>query len=52
MTKKHFIEAAKIIRDIKPKRTRAWTATKFATLFRKCNDRFDKKKFFEACNVK
>ena len=52
MTRKHFVEAAKIISDISDVSERKRTAVRFATLFRKFNDRFDSSKFFKACNVK
>ncbi len=52
MTRKHFIIAAKIIHDIPRTTERATTAMRFATLFHQINKRFDRKRFFEACNVK
>jgi len=52
MTRKHFIEAAEIIKAISKKKERERTAYRFATMFRKFNKRFDSAKFFRACNVK
>ena len=51
MYKKHFEEAARIIRDISNKNQRKATAIRFATLFRKFNSRFNQTRFFKACNL-
>ena len=52
MIKKHFVEAAKIVSGISNDQERKMTAIRFATLFRKFNERFDNDKFFKACKVK
>jgi len=52
MTKKHFVEAAKMISRIRDKRERKRSAVRFATLFRKFGKRFDSERFFIACKVK
>lgn len=51
MTKKHFEEAARIIKDIANDQERHKTAIRFATLFRQFNPRFDSGRFFRACGV-
>ena len=49
MTRKHFKEAAEIIKLISDPEERKRSAVRFATLFRKSNPRFDSDKFFRAC---
>jgi len=51
MTRKHFREAADIIKSIVDLGDRKKTAVRFATLFRISNKRFDAIKFFKACEV-
>lgn len=51
MTKKHFIEAADMVKSISDERERKRTATLLATFFCKFNSRFDSSKFFTACDV-
>lgn len=51
MTRKHFREAANIIKDIINIDERKRAAIRFATLFRQFNPRFDNNRFFSACEV-
>jgi hypothetical protein len=53
MTKKHFIEAAKVVtamRDVGPTAP-VISATAFVKLFESDNPRFDRARFFDACNL-
>ena len=52
MTRKHFREAAEIVKSIRYLKERKKTAVRFATLFRRFNKKFDSVKFFRACGVK
>lgn len=51
MTRKHFREAASIIKGISDPDERKKTAIRFATLFRQANPRFSSDKFFRACEI-
>ena len=50
-TKKDFIAAAKTIATITDKNEQKMVANNFCDIFSKQNPRFDKQKFFTACNV-
>jgi len=51
MTRKHFILAANLIKKIENIDERRKAAEVNAKIFLKANPRFDKVKFFTACNV-
>ena len=50
-TKKDFIQAAKTISEIENSEKRKEIAETYCTTFAQSNPRFDKNKFFTACNV-
>lgn len=50
-TRKHFELAASIIRKIEDEAERKLIARKTAAGYEKQNPRFDKKRFYKACNV-
>lgn len=50
MTRKHFIEIAKIVAAIDDHRTRWWLTSQLASVFKTVNHRFDSEKFRAACN--
>lgn len=52
MTKKDYINAAKIISSKDSLKERTMLAEAFAELFQKDNDRFNMSKFILACNLK
>lgn len=55
MTRKHFNELAEILRDLRPKRSKIEKAlwdevvVQIATMCSNHNDRFDRERFYEAC---
>lgn len=51
MTKKHFKKVASIVKQIKPKKQRLYIAIEFVIYFEEMSKRFDREKFFEACEV-
>lgn len=51
MTKKHFVAAANIVSEIRDRDERTVVARNFADFFVQFNDRFNRDKFLEACNV-
>lgn len=51
MTKKHFIRAAEIVRDIEDRQRALNVASYFLVLFREFNERFDTARFLKACNL-
>lgn len=54
MTKKHFIEIAKILKDYQLSEKMGWgydIIEAFSTFCSKYNKNFNKSKFLEACNI-
>lgn len=54
MTKMHFEEAARIVREGMPFNTleqRALVAAQYVQLFERFSTRFDRTRFYKACNV-
>ena len=52
MTKKHFIEAARMIACIRDDEERKQAADMFAAFFRQFNNNFKHERFMEACDVR
>lgn len=51
MSRKHYIEAAAIIKSISNPTTRAYVATEFASMFKRDNSNFDRARFLTAAGV-
>lgn len=52
VTRKHFVEIARIVATIDDNRTRWRVTSEMVTLLRTVNPKFDSEKFRAACNPK